>query len=320
MCAARSVMDGYFDNPEATAATLEPDGWLHTGDLVRQDIGRLLLRRRPREGSHHQRRLQHLSGRGRARDRAASRRRDGCGRGDARRGARARRRRRSSCRASARAARPPRSSSTAGRSSPPTRSRGPSSSSTTCRRRAPARSCAACSRNQRFKIYPEKTMVDFNSGYQMTIDGRAAPTTRTFDAYNPATRAVIAAVPDATREQLDLAVASARRAFGTWSTSSFETRQSALARDRRGAREARRGLHGAADEGTRQAARRRGMGDRRFGDLVSRDREAEARRTRSSRTPPSVGSSRASRRSASSAASCRGTSRCCSPSGRSRRR
>ena len=36
-------------------------------------------------------------------------------------------------------------------------------------------------------------MVDFNSGYQLTIDGRAAPTTRTFDAYNPATRAVIEA-------------------------------------------------------------------------------------------------------------------------------
>ena len=71
-------------------------------------------------------------------------------------------------------------------------------------------------------------MVDFNSGYELTIDGRGAPTTRTFDAYNPATRSVIAAVPDATREQLDLAVASARRAFGSWSTSSFETRQSAL--------------------------------------------------------------------------------------------
>jgi hypothetical protein len=49
-------------------------------------------------------------------------------------------------------------------------------------------------------------MVDFNSGYELTIDGRGAPTTRTFDAYNPATRSVIAAVPDATREQLDLAV------------------------------------------------------------------------------------------------------------------
>jgi fatty-acyl-CoA synthase len=27
------VMTGYFDNPDATAAALEPDGWLHSGDL-----------------------------------------------------------------------------------------------------------------------------------------------------------------------------------------------------------------------------------------------------------------------------------------------
>jgi len=31
------TMLGYFDMPEATAATLEPEGWLHTGDLGTMD-------------------------------------------------------------------------------------------------------------------------------------------------------------------------------------------------------------------------------------------------------------------------------------------
>jgi fatty-acyl-CoA synthase len=31
------VMHGYFDNPEATAAAIDADGWLHTGDLCAMD-------------------------------------------------------------------------------------------------------------------------------------------------------------------------------------------------------------------------------------------------------------------------------------------
>jgi fatty-acyl-CoA synthase len=31
------VMPGYFDNPEQTAAAIDPDGWLHTGDLASMD-------------------------------------------------------------------------------------------------------------------------------------------------------------------------------------------------------------------------------------------------------------------------------------------
>ncbi|NYT62654.1 aldehyde dehydrogenase family protein [Alcaligenaceae bacterium] len=61
--------------------------------------------------------------------------------------------------------------------------------------------------------------------YTMTIDGAAATSTETFTVINPATEQVIANAPDATHEQVDAAIAAARRAFPGWSTTPLERRQ-----------------------------------------------------------------------------------------------
>jgi acyl-CoA reductase-like NAD-dependent aldehyde dehydrogenase len=54
------------------------------------------------------------------------------------------------------------------------------------------------------------------SEFTMTIDGQAATSPGTLKVINPASGEVFAEVPDCTREQLDVAMSAAQRAFGTW--------------------------------------------------------------------------------------------------------
>lgn len=67
--------------------------------------------------------------------------------------------------------------------------------------------------------------IDFTSHYLMTIDGQPTDSGRHLEVINPATEDVIARVPDATREQLDAAVAAARRAFPNWAATPLAERQ-----------------------------------------------------------------------------------------------
>ena len=68
------LMEGYWDNPEATEEAFE-GGWFHSGDLVRMRRGGIPLRRRPRQGHDHLGRGEHLLRRGRERARRPSRHR-----------------------------------------------------------------------------------------------------------------------------------------------------------------------------------------------------------------------------------------------------
>ncbi|WP_395069077.1 aldehyde dehydrogenase family protein [Paraburkholderia silvatlantica] len=65
--------------------------------------------------------------------------------------------------------------------------------------------------------------LDFG-GFTHTIDGRAESGDREFDVIDPSHGIVFARCPDATREQLDRAVAAARRAFYEWSSLSWQER------------------------------------------------------------------------------------------------
>ncbi len=72
-------------------------------------------------------------------------------------------------------------------------------------------------------------MTDFNDQFLMTIGGKPVDTDSRIEAFNPATKEVIASFPDARREQLDEAIRSAREAFQTWSVAPLSERQHAVA-------------------------------------------------------------------------------------------
>lgn len=70
--------------------------------------------------------------------------------------------------------------------------------------------------------------MDFDSGYAMLIGDALEQGSATFDVVNPATEQVIAQAPDATREDLDRAVAAARAAFPGWAATPIEERKAKL--------------------------------------------------------------------------------------------
>lgn len=71
-------------------------------------------------------------------------------------------------------------------------------------------------------------MVDFDNNYRMLVNGKLVSAATTLDVFNPATRAVIARIPDAERSRLEEAVAGARAAANQWRDSSQADRQKVL--------------------------------------------------------------------------------------------
>ncbi|HSM54401.1 MAG TPA: aldehyde dehydrogenase family protein, partial [Erythrobacter sp.] len=63
--------------------------------------------------------------------------------------------------------------------------------------------------------------------YKNLIDGKMVTTGEWCDVVNPANEQVIGQVPKCGKDELDQAVAAARRAFKTWKNTSFEERQAA---------------------------------------------------------------------------------------------
>lgn len=70
--------------------------------------------------------------------------------------------------------------------------------------------------------------MNFDSDFQMLIGGKRHPGTARLEVVNPATEQVIASVPDATRAELDSAVAAARLAFPGWAATPIAERRALI--------------------------------------------------------------------------------------------
>ena len=71
-------------------------------------------------------------------------------------------------------------------------------------------------------------MPNLFDDFSMTIDGAGVTCAETIAVINPATESVVAHAPDCTREQLDAAVAAARRAFPAWRATPIDERRAAI--------------------------------------------------------------------------------------------
>jgi acyl-CoA reductase-like NAD-dependent aldehyde dehydrogenase len=72
--------------------------------------------------------------------------------------------------------------------------------------------------------------ISFAENFVATIDGAREPVLAILAVVNPATETVFAQAPDCTAEQLDRAVAAARRSFPAWAATPIEARAMALRR------------------------------------------------------------------------------------------
>lgn len=73
-----------------------------------------------------------------------------------------------------------------------------------------------------------KRLLDFQNNFVQIINGKSAPTKATRHGVNPANLEAKADVPVATKDDLDLAAAAARRAFKVWSRVPYEERRRAV--------------------------------------------------------------------------------------------